>query len=98
LTGRFIDAETALNWGLVSHVFELEDLLKHGIRILTEILALAPCAIASIMEVIDHGYDMSLTDALHLEAIHFSKVCASADKAEGVSAFLEKRSAQFKGI
>ena len=98
LTGRFINAETALQWGLVSHVFEAEDLLANGIRILTEILALAPCAIASVMEVIDHGYDMSLTDALHLEAIHFAKLCASSDKAEGVDAFLTKRPAQFKGI
>ena len=52
---------------------------------------------AGIMEAIDRGYDMSLTDALHLEAVHFAKVCASHDKAEGVSAFLEKRVAQFKG-
>ena len=49
------------------------------------------------MEVIDHGYDLSLTDALHLEAVHFAKVCATADKNEGVTAFLNKRAAEFKG-
>ena len=59
---------------------------------------MAPQAIASVMDVIDHGYDMALNDALHLEAIHFAKVCASQDKSEGVSAFLEKRPAVFKGI
>jgi enoyl-CoA hydratase len=58
---------------------------------------MAPLAIAGVMEVIDYGYDLSLTDALHLEAVHFAKVCASADKQEGVAAFLAKRVPEFKG-
>ena len=62
------------------------------------ILSMAPLAIAGVMEVIDHGYDLSLTDALHLEAVHFAKVSASKDKAEGVAAFLQKRPAVFKGV
>lgn len=97
LTGRFIQAETALQWGLVSEVVEPEALLEKGKNILQGILSMAPLAIASVMEVIDHGYDLALTDALHLEAIHFAKVCASQDKQEGVAAFLEKRVAKFEG-
>lgn len=97
LTGRFINAETALNWGLVSEVVEPEALLDRGKTLLHGILSMAPLAVASVMEVIDHGYDLSLTEALHLEAIHFAKVCASADKKEGVAAFLEKRAAGFEG-
>lgn len=97
LTGRFINAETALNWGLVTDVVDGESLLERGKSLLTTILGMAPLAIASTMEVIDRGYDMSLTDALHLEAVHFAKVCASTDKKEGVSAFLEKRTAVFHG-
>ncbi len=58
---------------------------------------MAPLAIAAVIEVIDHGYDLSLTDALHLEAVHFAAVCASDDKREGVCAFLEKRSPKFLG-
>lgn len=98
LTGRFINAETALAFGLVSEVVEPERLLEQGKALLKTILAMAPLAIAGVMEVIDHGYDLSLTEALHLEAIHFAKVCASLDKQEGVTAFLEKRVAQFKGV
>ncbi|KTC88531.1 enoyl-CoA hydratase/isomerase family protein [Legionella cincinnatiensis] len=97
LTGRFIQAETALQWGLVSEVVEPEALLEKGKNILQGILSMAPLAIASVMEVIDHGYDLALADALHLEAIHFAKVCASQDKQEGVAAFLEKRVAKFEG-
>jgi enoyl-CoA hydratase len=99
LTGRFINAELALNWGLVSEVVEEPDnLIERGKDILKGILSMAPLAIAGVMEVIDYGYDLSLTDALHLEAVHFAKVCASEDKKEGVAAFLGKRTPEFKGI
>lgn len=97
LTGRFINAETALHWGLVSEVVEPEDLLEQGKRILNGIVAMAPLAVASVMEVINRGYDLSLADALHLEAVHFAKTCATKDKQEGVAAFLAKRQAEFKG-
>ncbi len=98
LTGRFIDAATALQWGLVTEVVAADELLPRAQQLLSGILSMAPLAVASIMEAIDHGYDLSLTDALHLEAIHFAKVCASEDKTEGVAAFLAKRQAQFKGV
>lgn len=97
LTGRFINAETALNWGLVTDLVEAENLLPRAKEILLTILSMAPLAISAAMEVIDRGYDMTLPDALHLEAIHFSKLCASPDKKEGVTAFLEKRKACFQG-
>jgi enoyl-CoA hydratase len=97
LTGRFINAETAHNWGLVSEILAPEILLVKGKHLLSTILKMAPLAIASVMEVINHGYDMSLNDALHLEAVHFAKVFASKDKKEGITAFLDKRDAEFKG-
>ena len=98
LTGRFINADLALNWGLVSDVVDPEHLIEHSKNLLKGILGMAPLAIAGVMEVIDYGYDLSLTDALHLEAVHFAKVCASEDKREGVDAFLNKRAPEFKGI
>ena len=97
LSGRFIDAECALKWGLVTDVVEPAKLLEKAHTILKNIVSLAPLAIQSIMDCINHGYDLSLSDALHLEAVHFAKTCATEDKKEGVSAFLEKRNAQFKG-
>ena len=97
LTGRFINAETALQWGLVTEIVEAESLLERGKSLLNSITAMAPLAIAGVMEVIDRGYDLSLNEALHLEALHFAKTCASKDKNEGVSAFLAKRPAVFQG-
>ncbi len=97
LTGRFISSEVLLSWGLVTEVVEDDALVSRAEELMTQIVTLAPLALESILEVIDHGYDMNLTDALHLEAVHFGKICATEDKTEGVSAFLEKRKAQFKG-
>ena len=97
LTGRFIDADTALQWGLVSEVVSPEHLLERAREILRGILSMAPLAVSSVIEVIEHGYDLTLDDALHLEAIHFAKVCASQDKSEGVNAFLAKRQPVFEG-
>lgn len=98
LTGRFINAEIANQWGLVTEIVDSDNLLPRAKAILSTILSMGPIAIASVIEVIDRGYDLSLSDALHLEAVHFSKTCASEDKKEGVAAFLEKRKAEFKGI
>lgn len=97
LTGRSINAQTALDWGLVTAMVAAEQLEETAIQTLRSILVMAPLAIASVMEVIDHGYDLSLTEALHLEAVHFAKVCATKDKNEGVEAFLNKRQPVFQG-
>lgn len=98
LTGRFINAETALAWGLVTEVVEEERLLARAKDILLQIISMAPLAIAAVMEVIDRGYEMTLPDALLFEANRFGWLCASLDKKEGVAAFLEKRKASFQGV
>ena len=68
-----------------------------AIVILQNLIKLSPLAQKSIMTVIDTGYDLSLEDALELEAVHFGLCCASNDKKEGVDAFLKKRAAEFVG-
>lgn len=98
LTARSIDASTALQWGLVSQVVPQAQLIETATTILKGIITMAPLAVAATMEAIDIGFDLSLTDALHVEAVHFANVCATADKAEGVAAFLEKRQAVFQGV
>jgi enoyl-CoA hydratase len=97
LTGRIIKAEEALAWGLVTEIVAPEELLNRAKQILTGIAKLPPLALQSIMTVIDHGIDLTLTDAFELEAAHFGLCCATVDKKEGVQAFLEKRTAEFCG-
>ncbi len=97
LTGRFISTKDALQWGLITEVTAPQDLIPHAEMILKGIIDQGPLAVRSVMAVIQSGYDLPLAEALHLEAVHFALTCASRDKQEGVSAFLEKRKPDFKG-
>ncbi len=97
LSGRFIDAQTALNWGLVTDVVETDNLLEHTKNYLKTVTSMAPLAIASVITTINHGYDLSLNDALELEATHFAVTCGTKDKELGVNAFLNKKTPTFTG-
>jgi enoyl-CoA hydratase len=60
-------------------------------------LANAPLALALCIEAVDRGLDMSTDEGCALEANHFGLLAATADMREGMSAFLEKRPARFRG-
>jgi enoyl-CoA hydratase len=97
LTGRRFSAEEAHQWGLVNDITAPGDLMDRATKLLTDLVQLGPVAMQSIITVIQQGYDLSLEEALELEAAHFAICCATADKREGVNAFLEKRAAVFSG-
>lgn len=97
LTGRRFSAQDALQWGFLNEITSQEDLITRAKTILSEIVQLSPIAIESVMNVIDQGYNMSLEEAMELEATRFALCCTSKDKREGVSAFIEKRKAVFSG-
>lgn len=97
LTARILKAEEAYTWGLISEVVSPEELITRAKTILISLTQLAPLALQSVMQVIDHGYNVSMDDACELEAAHFGLCCATKDKQEGVTAFLEKRKAEFVG-
>lgn len=97
LTGQPIPAQQALQWGLLNEVVAAEQLINRGVAILKSIIGFSSIAIESILSVIQQGSELTLEDGLELEAAHFGLCCASADKQEGVTAFLEKRIAHFAG-
>ncbi|CAM4428902.1 MAG: Short-chain-enoyl-CoA hydratase [Legionellaceae bacterium] len=97
LTGCTISAQIALEWGLISEIVEPKNLYARAKEILVNLINMPPLAIRSIMQVIDTGYNLSLEEALHLETIHFGLNCATQDKIEGIKAFQEKRTPEFKG-
>lgn len=97
LTGRRFSAQEGWQWGLLNELTAPEELLPRAKAILNDLVQMSPIALASIMTVVDQGYNLSLEEALELEAAHFGLCCTSADKREGVSAFLEKRAAVFSG-
>lgn len=97
LTGRFIDANTALNWGLITQLTEPENLLNYTQEYLKTICSMAPLALSGVLTSINCGYELSMEQALELEALHFAKTCGSQDKKIGVNAFLNKKPAKFNG-
>jgi enoyl-CoA hydratase len=97
LTGRIINTEEALHWGLINRLVSPEELLEKSEELLQSIIEFSPGAIRATLESIHQGCDLPLPEALKIEADHFSEICGTADKTEGVRAFLEKRKAVFKG-
>jgi enoyl-CoA hydratase len=98
LTGEMIDAQEALRIGLVNHVYPQHELLSATEQLAKKIAANGPVAVALAMEAVDQGYHGSTEDALRLESNLFGLLASTADMREGMSAFLEKRKADFKGV
>src|SRR5438128_6372579 len=97
LTGEMISAAEAHRIGLVNEVVPQAELLPRAEAIAQKIIANAPLAVRYTMEAVNHGMDITLAEGLYLEAVLFGVSCATEDKKEGTTAFLEKRQAQFKG-
>ena len=97
LTGRTIDAEEAFRIGLVNRVVPADRLLAEAEAMLRTILSNGPLAIRACLEAVDAGPDMTIDQGLLLEASQFGLLSATSDMKEGTKAFLEKRTAVFKG-
>ena len=97
LTGRPISAAEACQIGLVSQVVPDAGVVDAALEMAREIARLPPLAVMQIKEAILAGQDASLETGLMLERKAFQLLFASADKREGMQAFLEKRPPSFKG-
>lgn len=95
-TARLIKAEEALNYGLVTSVVEEDLLLEEANKIMNTILEKAPIAIKYSKVAINTGINLDLKNALELEKDLAALSFGTEDKTEGMNAFLEKRSANFK--
>lgn len=96
-TADMITAEKALHIGLVNHVVAQSDLLAKAEEILGKIKQRAPLALASAVKAVNAGFNPK-TDGYQTEIDEFGNCFDTQDFKEGVSAFLEKRKAEFKGI
>jgi len=97
MTGDFIDARTAYEWGLVERVVPREELLEAAVGIARSISQRSPVAVSILRELARTTRDLPLEEGLRREADGFRRCLASEDGAEGVAAFLEKREPQFTG-
>jgi enoyl-CoA hydratase len=97
LTGEMITAQEALRIGLVDMVVPAADLIPAARELATQIASKAPLAVEWSKRSINIGSETDLVTACAYEASQFGLICATEDRIEGTSAFLEKRPARFTG-
>jgi enoyl-CoA hydratase len=97
LSAEIINADEALRIGLVSKIVKGEDLAAETEALAKTIAAKAPIALRFIKEAVNKGLDMTLEQGLRLEADLYFLIHTTADRTEGITAFLKKRPPKFKG-
>jgi enoyl-CoA hydratase len=96
LSGDMIDAQLALQIGLVERVVPQDELLATAKKLAQTIASKAPLAIQACKRAINGGAHLPIADALELEALEFGTLVGTADFKEGTGAFLEKRKPEWK--
>ena len=91
LTAKVIGAAEAKAIGLVSEVYAPEDLMPKALEMANAICANAPIAVKESKRCIRMGMQTDIVTGSAFEAEAFGVTCGTADKKEGMSAFLEKR-------
>jgi len=96
LTGEFIDAATAERIGLISRVVPAARLRSEALRLARAIAANGPMAVRMTKELVRTG--LSATPPEHFRLMHeyYSRVDATAEQAEGLAAFAEKRKPRYR--
>jgi len=97
LTGDAIDAQKALDWGLVSAVVAREELPAQAIALAERVLSRGPLAIRLAKLALNASSRVDLDSGLLIETLAQAICFESEDKQEGTTAFLEKRPAKFTG-
>ncbi|MDZ4230304.1 MAG: enoyl-CoA hydratase-related protein, partial [Dehalococcoidales bacterium] len=96
-TAEMIGAEEALEIGLVSKVVPREKLSEEAETLAGNMTGKGPIALRYVKEAVNKGMDLSLEQGLRLEADLYLLLHTTADRTEGIRAFLEKRPPKFEG-
>lgn len=97
LTGRFISAHEAKDYGLVNKVVPVEMYMEEALNLASEIASMSPIAAKLAKESVNRAFETHLDEGLHFERKNFYLTFASEDQKEGMNAFIEKRRPDFKG-
>jgi len=96
LTGRFMDAEEAERSGLVSRVVPAKKLREEALNAAGKIAEKSMISVMAIKEAVNRSYETTLSEGLLFERRVFHSLFATEDQSEGMAAFMEKRTAQFR--
>ncbi|MDR3601967.1 MAG: short-chain-enoyl-CoA hydratase [Desulfosporosinus sp.] len=96
-TADVINAQEAYRIGLVNHVYPLEQLMDEAKKLAKKIASKAPLAVGYAKHAINKGLQVDIDTAMGIESDMFGMCCATTDKSEGMSAFVDKRKPQFMG-
>ncbi len=96
LTGRMMDAAEAERSGLVSRVVPAGELLEEALKAATKIADFSLPAVMMAKEAVNRSYETTLSEGLRFERRLFHSMFALDDQKEGMAAFSEKRTANFK--
>lgn len=95
-SGKMIKADEAEKIGLANAVYAPEELMNGAVEMARSFMKNAPIAVKYSKACIDRGMQMDIDDGIALENELFAMCFATADQKEGMTAFLEKRSATFE--
>jgi enoyl-CoA hydratase len=97
LSGRTVDAQEALRIGLVNAVFQPDELLDKALALAGSLAAKSPLVLAAAKEMTNRSLQGEFLAGLDEEAERFAELFSSEDQKEGMRAFIEKRSPEFRG-
>ncbi|MGE4481787.1 enoyl-CoA hydratase-related protein [Acidocella sp.] len=97
LTGRMMSAQEAECASLVAQVVPADKLLDEALAQAKSIAGMGPLAVKACKELVNAAFETSLSEGVHFERRIFFGLASTADKSEGMSAFIEKRKANWTG-
>lgn len=97
LTGRLMGAVEAEQAGLVAQIIPAEKLLDEALAQAETIAGLGPLAVKACKELVNTAFETTLKEGVQVERRLFYGLTSTKDKAEGMSAFIEKRKANWTG-
>lgn len=95
-TGRTVGAEEALQLGLVSEVVPGDGLMEEAVRLALKVASNGPQALAHAKEAMNRNRYLSRDKATRTEAALFGRTYTTGQPREGISAFMQKRKAQYR--
>lgn len=98
MTGEMISAQTAVQHGISSQICPAGLTVQYALELAEKIAKQAPLAIRVIKQSLKSIHEVTLSQGLKLERQHFVWLAATQDRQEGISAFLEKRQPEFRGV